>query len=232
MRNPKIKISLETKKIDIGQYGESEDDTVLGEWETLENQHRKYAGAIGSYVISFSQLENSVDSDLATAINESAHEPGYRIIKYLNFRNKINLLKDDYSAFIKYFLSAPPKTRLLAEIKVIHNKLCELSEFRNKVVHANWHSLDVSGFVRTKIVEDNDDVGMEFVKVKMTPGVLLKFRRQNEAMARKLELFRDKVWDTHNREDARHYRKMEALRSGKRISRPKQLLQNQLRVPK
>ena len=215
MRNPKEKIRLETKRVYIGQYGGSEDDSVVGEFETIENQHKKYSSAVGSFIISFAQLEDSVDNDLATAINERMHEPGYRIIKYLSFRDKINLLNDDYVAFIKYCISGSNKIRLLAENKVIHDKLCELSEFRNKVVHANWQSLDSSGYVRTKIVENKDDIGMEFEKVKMTPGVLIKFRKQNEALANRLGLFRERVWDTNNRESARMYRKTESLKRKK-----------------
>ena len=215
MRKPKEKIKLEIKEVDLGQYGGSEDDTVIGEFETLEDQHAKYASAIGSLIISFAELEDVVDNDLATAIHGGTHEPGYRIIKYLTFRNKINLLKDDYSANIKFLESKPSKLRLLAELKVIYDKLCELSEFRNKVAHANWTSLDLSGFVRTKIVENRDDIGIQLQKVKMTPGVLVKFRKQNESVASRLGLFRDKVWDAHNKEDARRYRKMEILKKKK-----------------
>ena len=212
MRKPKERIKLDIKKITLGQYDCSDDDGVAGEFETIENQHAKYASAIGSFIISFSQLEDTVDNDLATAINERAHEPGYRVIKFLSFRDKINLLRDDYSAHIKYLELASTKTRLLAELKIIYDKLCELSEFRNKVAHANWQSLDLSGFVRTKIVENKDDVGIQFEKVKMTPGVLIKFRKQNESLSNRLSLFRDKVWNAFNREGAKRWRKNEKLK--------------------
>jgi hypothetical protein len=195
MRKPKEKIKLDTKKVTLGQYDCFDDIDVDGEFETIENQHAKYASAIGSFIISFSELEDTVNNDLATAINERGHEPGYRIIKYLSFRDKINLLNDDYSMLIKFLDSKSTKARLLAELKIIYNKLCELSEFRNKIAHANWQSLDSSGFVRTKIVENKDDIGIQFEKVKMTPGVLVKFRKQNEAISNKLELFREKVWN-------------------------------------
>lgn len=212
MRNPKRKIELEKKKVYLAQYGGSEDDTVLGEFEEIEDQRAKYAASIGNFIISFSELEDSVDNDLATAINDRMHEPGYRIIKYLGFRNKIDLLNDDYSAFIKILESEFAKKRLLAELKVIYNKLYELSEFRNKVAHANWLSLDTSGFVKTKIVESKDDIGIQLEKVKMTPSVLVKFRKQNESLANKIYLFREKVWNTLNREDAKRYKKSEMIR--------------------
>lgn len=215
MRNPKERIKLYTKRVYLAQYGGAEDETVEGEFETITNQHAKYAISIGSFIISFSELEDTVDNDLATAISNRAHEPGYRIIKYLSFRDKINLLNDDYSAFIKHIESKSSKIRLLDELKIIYNKLCELSEFRNKVAHANWLSLDKSGFVRTKIVENRDDIGMQLEKVKMTPGVLVKFRKQNEALSNKLSLFRDKIWDAHNREGRRRHLRMEILKENK-----------------
>ena len=215
MRKPKERIKIESKKVSLAQYGGTEDSTVTGEYETIENQHSKYAKAIGSFIISFSELEESLDNDLATAINERAHEAGYRIIKYLGFRNKVDLLNDDYFRYIEYLDSASAKLRLSAELRVIYNKLCELSEFRNRVAHANWLSLDSSGFVRTRIIEAKDGSGVQLEKVKMTPSVLIKFRKQNEALSRKIDFFREKVWAARNRDDRRRYKRIEALNKNK-----------------
>lgn len=219
MRKPKEKIKLETKKVYLAQYGGTEDDTVVGEFETIENQHSKYANAIGSFVISFAELENSVNNELATAINERAHEPGYRIIKYLSFRNKIDLFNDHYSAYVKVFRSKPTTKRMLAELKIIYNKLCELSEFRNKVAHADWTSLDKTGFVTTKILENKDDFGIQLEKVKMTPGVLVKFRKQNEALSVRINAYREKVWEINNREYASQYKKNNAREGSLKLSK-------------
>jgi hypothetical protein len=208
MRKPKEKIKLETKKVYLGQYGGTEDETVIGEFETIENQHAKYANSIGSFMISFAELEDAVDSSLATAINERAYEPGYRVIKYLGFRDKINLLYDCHSAYVRLLTSEASRLRLLGKLKILHNKLCELSEFRNKVTHANWQSLDVSGFVRTKVIENRDGVGMQLEKIKMTPSVLIKFRKQNEALVNKMEVFIEKAEDAHSREYSRIYKKI------------------------
>jgi hypothetical protein len=197
MRKPKEKIKLESKVISFGQFGESEDETVTGEFESIDAKYGQYANAIGCYIISFADMEDSVERDLATAINERAHEPGYRVIKYLNFRNKINLLRDDYASFVKYLIPSPKREKLIDELKTIHNKLCELSEFRNKVAHANWGTLDTDGFVRTKIMESKEDPGTVFLKVKMTPLVLSKFRRQNESISSRLSEFREEVWEAN-----------------------------------
>ena len=187
------KISLIGKKVPLGQYGE-ETETILEDITPIEEKFDSYSNAIGSFMLTFSDLEASVDNDLATAINERTHEPGYRIIKYLKFMNKINLLKDEYTNFICYFVSGSKKDKLIKEINTIHNKLVELNAFRNKVAHADWNSLDDDGFVRTKIEQSKTKGGIDLKKIKMTPNVILKFKRQNIATGNKIAEFRDKIW--------------------------------------
>jgi hypothetical protein len=203
MKKPKEKIILESKFSRMGQYGGSEDDNTVGEFEVLEDQREKYSKSIGALIISFSELEDSVDRDFASSINERSYEPGYRIIKYLEFRDKINLLRDDYIAFINAVCPDPKKPRLLAELRIIYLKLVELSEFRNRVAHANWASLDDAGFVSCKIVENKLATGIGFEKVKITPGVMIKFIRQNNAVSRKLSELREKIWEADRIEQAR-----------------------------
>ncbi len=194
MRKITKKVELTKKYSPMGQYAESEDEDSIGEFETLEENESKFAGSIGMLILSFSNLENSVDNDLATSINERGHEPGYRIIKYLNFRTKINLLRDDYYSLIRLSCSEDRQEALIKKVDATYSKLIELSEFRNKVAHANWQSLDAKGFVRTKIIEDRELGGISFEKVKMTPGILIKFIRQNNSLANKLESLRDAVY--------------------------------------
>jgi len=210
MKKLKGKILLDTKHAAMGQYGQSDDIEMLGEFETILDHYEKYAKSIGALMISFSGMEDSVDVELATAINERAYEPGYRIIKYLEFRDKINLWKDHYSAYIKGILSGKKQLKFLAEMKAIYLKLVELSEFRNKIAHANWSSLDNAGFVRYRSVENKDiSGGMSFEKVKMTPGVIIKFVRQNDAISTKINEFREKFWEAKNMESRKNYKAME-----------------------
>ncbi|HEV7702004.1 MAG TPA: hypothetical protein VGO63_00970 [Candidatus Paceibacterota bacterium] len=217
MRKPKEKIKLEIKAAYMGQYGTNDEEDTNGEFEVIEEVEEKYARSIGRLVISFSALEDRVDVDLATAISDRAYEPGYRIIKYLEFRQKIDLLRDDYFAFIKYCLTGKKQSKLLSEIKLIYLKLVELSEFRNIIAHANWQSLDEAGFVRYKSVENREGLGMNFRKIKITPSIILKFIRQNYAIASQLSSFRDKVWEADNKEEARRYKKANPRKIKKRI---------------
>ena len=156
MKKLKERILLDTKHAYMGQYGESDDEAMLGEFETITEHHEKYARSIGALMISFSGMEDSVDVELATAISERAYEPGYRIIKYLEFRDKVNLWRDHYSAYIKGVLTDKKQAKFLAELKSIYLKLVELSEFRNKIAHANWSSLDKAGFVRYRSIENKE----------------------------------------------------------------------------
>ena len=220
MRKPKEKIKLESKYSRMGQYGGSEDDNAVGEFVVLYEQKEKYSKSIGALMISFSELEDAVDKDFANSISDRSHERGYRIIKYLDFRDKINVLRDDYIAYIKHVASEPKQSKLLAEMKIIYLKLVELSEFRNRVAHANWASLDNAGFVSCKIIVNKEEMGIGFEKVKMTPAVIIKFVRQNNAVSRKLEYFREKVWDANRARDAKWHKQMEKERAKKPKSTP------------
>lgn len=204
MRKPQKEISLDLKKVTLGQFDCSDDLSANGEFEEIEKNMERFASAIGNYLISFSALEDTVDTELATVINERGYEPGYRIIKYLSFRDKINLLRDDHASFVKHLTSGNDTKRLLAKLDVIYKKLCELSELRNKVAHANWQSLDVSGFVRTKIITNSDDASLKFLKVKLTPGVLVKFRKQNLSLMSMLVNFRESTWLAFQRQERRN----------------------------
>lgn len=204
MRKITKKVELTKKYSIMGQYGESEDENSIGEFETLEEKEAKFASSVGMLILSFSNLENSVDNDLATSINERGHEPGYRIIKYLNFRTKINLWKDDYYSLVKLSCPKDKQEVLIKKVDATHAKLAELSEFRNKVAHANWQSLDANGFVRTKIIEDKELGCVSFEKVKMTPGILIKFIRQNNSLANKLESLRESVWEVIRKSDKKY----------------------------
>ncbi len=194
MKNSNKEIILIQKGVPLGQYGE-ETESVLKDTRPIDEKFDAFAKSIGSFLLSFSDLEATVDNDLATAINENSHEPGYRIIKYLNFKSKINLLKDEYLSFISYMIQGSQKEKLTKELNMINNKLVELSEFRNKVVHADWNSLDEEGFVRTKIEVSKNTCGISLKKTKMTPNVLIRFSRHNISTANKMYYFREKVWE-------------------------------------
>jgi hypothetical protein len=65
-------------------------------------------------------------------------------------------------------------------------------------------SLDKSGFVTCKIKEDRIVGGLRYEKIKMTPGVIIKFIRQISSLSNRLDEFRQKIWDEMRKENIRN----------------------------
>ena len=181
------KIKLEKEKAVLDQYDYGVDEVIY-------EKHAQYAPRIGEFFISFSNLEISLNRLIITMISDRSDEEGYRMIKYLNFRNKIELANDQYKYFINYSNSPAIKLRYARRLSAIFKKLQEISEFRNKVAHANWMSLTKKGFVRTKIRENYDGKGVEFENIKITPAILYKFQRQCETLVNDIDDFLDRVF--------------------------------------
>ncbi len=185
MRKPSQRIQIEKKNNSLDQY-----DFWAG--DAGQKQKEIYARSIGLFLIAFSSLESSLDNMLAELINNRSHEPGLRIVKYLNIRVKINIARDHYSRMVKFALKGKQKKQKDSEI--IFNKLEEISEFRNKIAHGHWVTLEKDGFVRINTKEEKDGSGIYFESVKMTPGVIRKFIRQCESLENKIDIFVNQQW--------------------------------------
>lgn len=157
-----------------------------------------YSKSIGSFFISFSKLETALDYMIITSISDRSDERGYRIIKYLEFNEKIKLAKDEYQR-ISSFLAHKKIIEFNQKILwAIIKKLEEISEFRNKIAHANWESLDAKGFVRTKIKEDKLGLGVHFEKIKITPEVIYKFTRQIQTLSKGIDEYVENIFERIN----------------------------------
>ncbi len=159
--------------------------------ELTARQVESYSRAIGKFFMSFSYLETSLDHMIITAISERADERGYRVIKYLKFRDKIYYAKGEYSRMVSCIRNRRRKDGFYSRLETICRRLIEISEFRNKVAHANWESLAVSGFVRVKIKDEQSGEGIQFVRVKMTPRVMNRFSRLAISVANDIDRFND-----------------------------------------
>lgn len=186
MRKPHQKIKLDSRKEILEQYDYIADEEIF-------SKEPQYAKAIGSFLIAFSTVSAELDQLIAEAINDRSHDPGYRVVKYLNFSQKVNLARDQYGQLISFFSDPRLKRKNFREHGIIFSKLAEMGSFRNKVAHANWTTLDKSGYVRVKI--DEGDGGIVFKKFKLTPQIILKFTRQCYAVARRISNFRDTVME-------------------------------------
>ena len=66
-----------------------------------------------------------------------------------------------------------------------------LNLFRNNIVHANWQSLTKDGFVRVKIVVDNQEGYVKFKKVEITLKILLQKIKEVDDLVDKIGEYTD-----------------------------------------
>ena len=92
---------------------------------------------------------------------------GYVVIEKLTTSNKIDLF---YKMYVRLESFKNKKNKEV--LNKISEQLESLNTFRNNIVHANWQSLEKSGFVRTKIVVDNQEGFVKFRKVRITPKII------------------------------------------------------------
>lgn len=186
MRKPKNKISLETAIKELDQYDLFDADLIF-------SRHKNYSAPIGMLLISFSRLEYFLNYMIARSINDRSDEPGLRVIKYLEFKDKINLASDLYIRLINSISNSTIKNQKRDKLKIIINKLIEISEFRNKIAHANWMTLDKEGFVRVDIREDKSGGGVVFKSIKITPLIIRKFIRQTDSLVKIINNFIESI---------------------------------------
>src|SRR4029077_18903371 len=72
-------------------YEELDQHDYVSDDDLTEKKEAKYAKLIGSFLISFSELEHDIDRFIAQLINERGDSPGYIIIKDLDVSQKIEL---------------------------------------------------------------------------------------------------------------------------------------------
>ena len=181
----------ENKKYELlDQY-----DFAYNEDEIIFSEEEEYALAIGKFLISFSNLEYALNSLVVESINDRSHDLGYQVIKSLTYANKVKLAKDLCLQQINLISKEKTKNKQKTNYEIIFRALSSIGEFRNKVVHANWVSLDKEHNVRTKIVLN--DLGMiNFVKIKITPQTILKFASKCNSYTPRVSHFHDKVFQS------------------------------------
>lgn len=125
--------------------------------EYLEKVVDKYSPLIGSFLVNFSILEQELNLAIAESISDRCHETGFVIIEKLTTSNKIELF---YKMYVRLESLLDKKNKKMLD--KIREQLEALNLFRNNIVHANWQSLTKDGFVRTKIVVDNQEGYVKF----------------------------------------------------------------------
>lgn len=166
-------------------YEELEQYDIAGV-EYLEKVVDKYSSLIGLFLINFSILENDLNLAIADFINERGHEPGFVIIEKITTGNKIDLF---YKLYVRLGSFKDKKSRKILD--KIKDQLESLNAFRNNIVHANWQSLTEDGFVRTKIVVDNQEGYVRFKKVQITPRIIKEKIKELDKLITKIDEYKE-----------------------------------------
>lgn len=185
MKNDKEKIEYES----LEQY-----DFPLNEDHIIFKKERKYAKEIGELMIYFSHLESALNIMIAESVSDRSHDLGYLIIKSLRYSDKVRLGKDLYTSRMKMIQPDKTRFRLIKEFNLIFIGLERMGEFRNKVAHANWMSLDKKGNVRTKISK-NEFGFIQFMKVKITPEIIAINANRCRQLTDRIYRFPNKVFN-------------------------------------
>lgn len=166
-------------------YDELEQYDFFG-GEYLEKAIDKYTPLISLFLIEFSYLEHELNLAIADFFGDDYHETGYVIIEKLTFRNKIDLFYKIYTK-MESFKSKNDKDML----NKVKKQLESLNSFRNSIVHANWQSLTKDGFVRTKIVVDNQKGYVKFKKVEITPKIIRQKIKEIEKLTGQIDEYKE-----------------------------------------
>lgn len=145
--------------------------------EYLEKIVDRYTTPIGLFLVNFSILEQELNLAVADFISDRAHEMGFVVIEKLTTANKIDLF---YKMYVRLESFKDKKNKEV--LNKIREQMESLNTFRNNIVHANWQSLTKDGFVRTKIVVDNQEGYVKFRKVQITPKIIKQKIREIEKL--------------------------------------------------
>jgi hypothetical protein len=155
-------------------------DHQFGEY--IEKVKSRYAPRIGLFFIRFSSLEHAFDIYLAERISDREHHSGYIVIEGMPLNGRIDLFRKLFAGFVR-----ATRPRNAARLKAIVKRLHAARVFRNYVAHANWSTLENSGYVRTRI--DEDDGEIVFKRVRITPKVINAWIRRVSTLERDLDEF-------------------------------------------
>ena len=156
----------------------------------LERVADKFTPLIGLFMIKFSYLEHDLNLAIADIFGDDYHSTGFVVIEKLTMANKIDMFNKMY-ANLEFCTDQKSKTVL--------NKIVEeitiLNTFRNNIVHANWQTLTKAGFVRSKIVVDNQDGLVKFKNVEMQPKIIRQMIRRIDKLLDHLYEYKEKVFN-------------------------------------
>jgi hypothetical protein len=179
------------KPIEI-KYEELEQYDSRWDQELMVKKEEQYAFYIGTFLIWFSNLEHSLDIEVANLINDSFHDLGYIITKDLEMFQKIELFYN--LAFPRVNLADKRKNQKIKQLTSIRKQLEDLAILRNRIAHAKWNTLDKDGYIRVDTKTNKENGMIKFRKFKITPTIMRCGMREIEILAEKLSTFTENIW--------------------------------------
>jgi len=114
---------------------------------------------------------------------------GFVVIEKLTTANKIELF---YKMYVRLESFKDKKNKDV--LNKIRDQLQELNLFRNNLVHANWQSLTKEGYVRTKIVVDNQEGFVKFRRVQITPKIIKQRIKEIEKLIDLIDNYKESAF--------------------------------------
>lgn len=139
------------EQYDSGSLGEPVPDEILGQ----------YAPKIGELILTFSELEHSLNGELVKVISDRADTIGYSVIGSMRYRQKIELFTNLFGPLVH----SVGNKELGENFDDLVARLIKTSEYRNNVAHAEWCNLDEDSQVRVKIKSDKLGTASIFKKI-------------------------------------------------------------------
>ncbi len=158
--------------------------------EYLDTAASRYTSLIGSFLLNYSILEQDLNLAIADFVHDDSNELGYVIVEKLSVSNKIDLF---YKMYVR--LESFKETKNKNILDKIRGQLEGLNSFRNNLVHANWQSLTKEGYVRTRIVVDNQEGYVKFIRIQITPIIIRKKIKEIVKLSEQIDDYKESAFN-------------------------------------
>ena len=148
----------------------------------------KYSSLIGEFIMKFSYLEHEIEIAIAEFVSERCHDVGYLFI------TKIDRMSDKIDLFYKYYKNLEhciEKER--TQLKEIVKAITSMSEFRNKLAHAKWQSIQKDGRIRVKIKSNKSTGVIQFKNEIIKPKDIRTKIEEIDSLINKIDEYREEV---------------------------------------
>ncbi len=168
--------------------------TPLEQYDYIDTDYyekavKKYSKLIGEFLMDFSYLEHELEIAVAEIVNDRSHDVGYLVVQ------KIEKTADKIDLFYKYYKMFEYLTdRQTKELKRIFDSLVEINEFRNKIAHVKWCSMQKNGIVRYKIRSTKKTGEIRFQNIIIQSKDIRDKIKEIDRVIDKIDEYREKIY--------------------------------------